>query len=138
MVVQGRKLDPKDVEFVRRLLAQNPSWGRRNCSLLPVPHETDAIRCALSALLPVQVNRVSPHAQEHGLFRWLLSQYHYLGHRNTVGENMRYLVRDQAGRPLACLLFGSAAWKAVARDGEAPAAVDSLVTILASPAVIMS
>ena len=42
--------------------------------------------------------------------------YHYLGHRNTVGENLRYLVRDRVGRPVACALFGSAAWKCAARD----------------------
>jgi hypothetical protein len=33
-----------------------------------------------------------------------------------VGENLKYLARDRQGRPLACLLFGSAAWKAAVRD----------------------
>ena len=50
------------------------------------------------------------------LFRFLLQRYHYLGHRNCVGENLKYLARDREGRLLACLLFGSAAWKAAARD----------------------
>jgi hypothetical protein len=50
------------------------------------------------------------------LFNGLLARYHYLGHRNTVGENLRYLVRDRHGRPVACALFGSAAWKCAARD----------------------
>lgn len=50
------------------------------------------------------------------LFNTLLSRYHYLGHRNTVGENLRYLARDHLGRPVACALFGSAAWKCAARD----------------------
>jgi len=45
-----------------------------------------------------------------------LQRYHYLGHRNCVGENLKYLARDRQGQPLACLLFGSAAWKAAARD----------------------
>ena len=29
---------------------------------------------------------------------------------------MKYLVRDQLGRPLSCVLFGSAAWKTEPRD----------------------
>jgi hypothetical protein len=33
-----------------------------------------------------------------------------------VGENIRYLVRDRLGRPVACLLFGSAAWQCAERD----------------------
>jgi hypothetical protein len=30
---------------------------------------------------------------------------------------MKYLIRDKDGRPLSCVLFGSAAWKGVCRDG---------------------
>ena len=33
-----------------------------------------------------------------------------------MGENLRYLVRDRHGRPVACALFGSAAWKCADRD----------------------
>ena len=51
-----------------------------------------------------------------GLFGSLLQQHHYLGHRNSVGENLKYLVRDRHGRPLACALFGSAAWQCQPRD----------------------
>ena len=50
------------------------------------------------------------------LFCGLLRQHHYLGYRTSVGENMKYLVRDRAGRVVACLLFGSAAWRAASRD----------------------
>jgi hypothetical protein len=50
------------------------------------------------------------------LFQGLLQQHHYLGHRNCVGENLKYLVRDRQGRPLACVLFGSAAWQCQPRD----------------------
>jgi hypothetical protein len=46
-----------------------------------------------------------------GLFKCLLSRYHYLGFNGTVGENMKYMVFDREQNPLACLLFGSAAWK---------------------------
>ena len=36
--------------------------------------------------------------------------------RNSAGGNIRYLVRDRFGRPVACALFGSAAWKCADRD----------------------
>jgi len=55
-------------------------------------------------------------AQRIRLFNGLLARYHYLGHRNTVAENLRYLVRDRHGRQVACALFGSAAWTCAARD----------------------
>jgi len=45
-----------------------------------------------------------------------LAEFHYLGHRGTVGENLQYTVRDGRGRLLACLLFGSPAWKCRPRD----------------------
>jgi hypothetical protein len=54
--------------------------------------------------------------QDSALFRFLLARHHYLGYGNTVGENVKYLVRAQDGRPLAALLFGAAAWKCAARD----------------------
>jgi hypothetical protein len=33
-----------------------------------------------------------------------------------VGENLQYVVRDGQNRPLACLVFGAAAWKCQDRD----------------------
>jgi hypothetical protein len=62
------------------------------------------------------VRVVGPGSDDARLFNGLLAHEHYLGHRNTVGENLRYLVRDRQGRPVACVLFGSAAWKCAARD----------------------
>jgi transposase len=53
---------------------------------------------------------------EINLISGLLAQHHYLGQRNTVGENLRYLARDRHGRPVTCMLFGSAAWKCAERD----------------------
>lgn len=47
---------------------------------------------------------------------YYLNHYHYLGFNQTVGENIKYLVRDRSGHNVACLLFGSAAWKTAPRD----------------------
>jgi hypothetical protein len=92
------------------------SNGLRNRNAPLVAHATEPIRCALPDLRPLTVSVVEPGSQELGLFNCLLGRYHYLGHRNTVGENIRYLVGDRVGRPLGCALFGSAAWKCAARE----------------------
>ncbi len=33
-----------------------------------------------------------------------------------MGENLQYLARERTGRPVACLLFGAAAWQCADRD----------------------
>ena len=90
--------------------------GHRNRSIPLVAHTRELIRCKLRDLRPLAVTVVEPRSAALQLFNCLLSRYHYLGHRNTVGENIRYLLRDRRGRPVACVLFGSAAWKCSARD----------------------
>jgi hypothetical protein len=96
---------------------QRPSSnGFRNRRVPLVAHATDPIRGTLRDLRPCSVNVVALGSVDLRLFNGLLARYHYLGHRNTVGENLRYLVRDRQGRPVACALFGSAAWKCADRD----------------------
>lgn len=96
---------------------QRPSSnGFRNHPAPLAAHATDPIGCALRDLRPLSIRVVEPRSEDLRLFNGLLGRYHYLGHRNTVGENLRYLVRDRLGRPVACALFGSAAWKCAARD----------------------
>jgi hypothetical protein len=76
----------------------------------------EPIHGILRDLQPLSVCIVTSASADMGLFNGLLAGHHYLGHRNTVGENLRYLVRDRIGRPVACALFGSAAWKCADRD----------------------
>lgn len=90
--------------------------GLRNRQAPQIDHDQSPLECALKLLQPLHVQPVAQGSSEALLFRWLLQRYHYLGHRNCVGENLKYLAQDRHGRPLACLLFGSAAWKASARD----------------------
>jgi hypothetical protein len=89
---------------------------RRNLRAVEVPHATDPLHAELEALRPVSVAPVPPGSPEAGLFQFLLQRHHYLGQRNCVGENLKYLVRERHGRPVACLLFGSAAWQCQLRD----------------------
>jgi hypothetical protein len=89
--------------------------GLRNRQLREVECQTTSVECGLTQLQPLQLTPVG-NPQEAALFRFLLARHHYLGYGNTVGENVKYLVRAQDGRPLAALLFGAAAWKCAARD----------------------
>ncbi len=70
----------------------------------------------LSGLTPISVVLVAPGSYDDRLFGHYLSCHHYLSFRGTVGENLKYLVRDRFDRDLACVLFGSAAWKTAPRD----------------------
>jgi hypothetical protein len=72
----------------------------------------------LAEVLPLVINELSSPAglRQLPLFESLLHHQHYLGHRSTVGENLQYLVCDRENRPLACLLFGAAAWQCADRD----------------------
>ena len=76
------------------------------------------LRADLETLLPLDISEVSTLAGTHqrALFEALLHQHHYLSYRSPVGENLQYLVRDHQGRPLACVLFGAAAWQCADRD----------------------
>ena len=96
---------------------QRPSSNQfRNRHVPVVEHVGEPIRDSLSNLRPLSVSLVAPRSEDLRLFNGLLARYHYLGHRNTVGENLRYLIQDRDARPVACLLFGSAAWKCADRD----------------------
>ena len=85
---------------------------------LEVPAPAVPITEALTELLPLTLQELSQesHRAERALFDALLFRHHYLSHRSPVGENLQYLVQDRAGRPLACGLFGAAAWQCRARD----------------------
>jgi len=49
------------------------------------------------------------------LYNSLIHQHHYLGYRQIVGNHLKYIafIND---RPVACLGWGSAAWKVKSRD----------------------
>ncbi len=74
------------------------------------------IECGLAQLGVLRVGEVSSQASGRAWVRAALAQFHYLGFGGAVGENLQYEVRDGQGRPLACLVFGAAAWKCQDRD----------------------
>jgi len=91
----------------------------------PLPRPAEAISQApllanLAVVRPLTIAEVSRDTETGGrvLFEHLLHHHHYLSYRRPVGENLQYLVRDRHQRPLACLLFGAAAWQCAARDQQ--------------------
>jgi hypothetical protein len=76
------------------------------------------LRQALATLLPLDIREVSRSrgSPARALFEELLHRHHYLSYRSPVGENLQYLVTERGGRPLACALFGAAAWQCAERD----------------------
>ncbi len=92
------------------------SGSRKTKRIIPcVPHDTSIIEGNLNSLGHIYIENIQDK-KFLPLFNWFLSKYHYLGYSGSVGENMKYIVSDQIHRPLACLLFGSAAWKIAPRD----------------------
>jgi hypothetical protein len=81
-----------------------------------IPHSCDPIKGALDDLRPIEIVIVNGRSDANHLFHCLMDRYHYLGCHGHVGEHMKYMVYDRHKRPLACLLFGSAAWKTAVRD----------------------
>ncbi len=164
-VLQGRITTEEDIEFVRQLIKENPSWHRSKLAVelakiwnwrdktgrlkdmasrtfmlklhraerivLPaplrapvvrkkvakiIPHSREPIAGSLQEILPVKLSTVAPGTESAQLFRCFLAQYHYLDYRGSVGKNICYLASDNKDRPLACFLFGAAAWKTAPRD----------------------
>jgi hypothetical protein len=70
----------------------------------------------LSELGGVELAEVSSSSSGRAEVRAVLAQFHYLGWRMPVGENLQYLARGGHGGLVAVLVFGAAAWKCAARD----------------------
>ena len=91
--------------------------NRMRCGAQPAIIEpAEPIVCALADLQPLNVEEVSGQAAERAWLRGALAQFHYLGFGGAVGQNVQYLVRDGRHRPVACAVFGAAAWKCQDRD----------------------
>ena len=78
-------------------------------------HDMTPVEEPLSELTPLEIEEV---AGKNKLmeFKSYIAQYHYLGYDRSIGENIKYFVYDRDRRPLACLMFGSAAWSCGPRD----------------------
>jgi hypothetical protein len=75
-----------------------------------------AITQSLASLRPLEIVLAAPRHPAAADFVRHLARHHYLGFGGDTGPTLRYLVRDNQGRDLACALFGAAAWQVRARD----------------------
>lgn len=82
----------------------------------PVLHDMSPINHKLKDIMPIEVIPLFLNTDYQVLFDFFLNKYHYLSYRGSVGENIKYLIFDCFHRPLACVLFGSSAWKVESRD----------------------
>jgi len=97
-------------------MAQKPSRTRGSADMIKhFEHDTTPINAKLSQLRPLYICRVDS-GKGLALFKSYIDKYHYLGFDRTIGENMKYMVYSRDGKPLSCLLFGSAAWSCRERD----------------------
>ncbi len=87
----------------------------RGKSFQPVLHSTSVLDTTLRTLQPITLSSADC-GNEAVLWQTLLTQYHYLGFTTRVGQSLRYVAYASNGQPVACLLFGAAAWKTAARD----------------------
>ena len=73
------------------------------------PLQDTTINLRVVDLKPVRNTKLEP------LYNSLIHQHHYLGYRQIVGNHLKYIafIND---RPVACLGWGSAAWKVKSRD----------------------
>lgn len=97
---------------------QTPT-NRMRSLVVELPRAEEApepIRCALDELGPLEVTEVSRDASQRAWVKRVLGRFHYLGFKGAVGENLQYVISDDQGRRLACLVFGAAAWKCQDRD----------------------
>jgi hypothetical protein len=111
------------VKLDARGLIQLPARRRVPSNRMAARHvqrqlwDSTPITGTLRDLEPLTLREISTDGAARILFTAALAEFHYLGYRGTVGENLQYAVTDKDGRLLACLLFGSAAWKCKPRDG---------------------
>jgi hypothetical protein len=93
--------------------------NRMRCGSQPAPglgEPMAPITGRLAELEPLSLQEVSGQRTERSWVKAALARFHYLGFGGAVGENLQYVIRQGQNQPLACLVFGAAAWKCQARD----------------------
>lgn len=88
--------------------------GRRYQPDRPLP-PLEPTGCALTDVQPLDCQVVWGQEQSR-LWNSLIEHYHYLGHENLPGAQLRYLIYGQGDRLLGAIGFGAAAWKVACRD----------------------
>lgn len=96
----------------RKFIPHNPLAKRKKPSNVIV--DQTPIQCSVSALFPIKLEQVRRTPFER-MFNALVSEYHYLGYTQPVGEHLKYVAFSH-DRPIACLAWGSAPYYIGVRD----------------------
>lgn len=116
-----RKLESKSLIVLPKALNKSLSGIRKTSfktnqiSVTFSEGETKENKCQIEAVKPIRIE-LADKGREKEIFSSMLSEYHYLGYKQHVGEHMKYLILDREGKPISCLLFGSSAWTISDRD----------------------
>ncbi len=74
----------------------------------------DPVECSLDSLDPIIIEQVR-RTDKEVYYNSLISDYHYLGYKHPVGENLKYIVHSKE-RIIACFAFCSAPRHIGSRD----------------------
>lgn len=96
----------------RKFTPANPLAERKKPSGVTVANTP--IHCSVADLFPITLEQVRRTPREK-IFNGLVSEYHYLGYTQPIGEHLKYMAFS-GGRPIACLAWGSAPWYIGVRD----------------------
>lgn len=96
----------------RKSVPHNPLANRKKPAWVAV--DQTPVKSLLKDLMPVRLVQVRKTSFEN-TFNSLISEHHYLGYTQPVGEHLKYIAFSQ-NRPIACLAWSSAPWYIGARD----------------------
>ena len=96
----------------RKFTPPNPLANRKKPTWVEV--DQTPIQGPLGELLPIKLVSIRKTRFEK-IFNGLVSEHHYLGYTQPVGEHLKYIAYSN-DRPIACLAWGSAPWYIGARD----------------------
>jgi len=92
----------------------NANNEKRNRSIPVIKIDQTPLQEKLTKLSPIDLKPVR-NTKLEPLYNSLIHQHHYLGFRQIVGNHLKYIAFIEE-RPVACLGWGSAAWKVKSRD----------------------
>ena len=92
----------------------NANNDKRNRSIPVIKIDQTPLQEKLTKLSPIDLKPVR-NSKLEPLYNSLIHQHHYLGYRQIVGNHLKYIAFIEQ-RPVACLGWGSAAWKVESRD----------------------
>jgi hypothetical protein len=96
----------------RKFTPANPLAKRKKPSRVIV--DKTPVHCYVGDLFSLKLEQVRRTRFEK-IFNALVSEYHYLGYTQPVGEHLKYVAFSH-DRPIACLAWGSPPWYIGARD----------------------